>query len=156
MRRLHIRGQTEKHVTDRAARGRLDPHLAIAEQADRRHTFVERRAPPSAGVDADALARLIAHLDLAKRQAIAIEQFRHFPCGGERLLFRAAMFDGFGAQCLDALQDARELCVAGAIVGPRAPRGHEAAAQFLEQRTRFPRRAVFRHGAFDCRGDKLK
>ena len=32
-----------------------------------------------------------------------------------------------------ALQDARELCVAGAIVGPGAPRGHEAAAQFLKR-----------------------
>nr|WP_036289723.1 hypothetical protein [Methylosinus sp. PW1] len=99
---------------------------------DSRRAFVDRRATLAAGVDADALAGALAHLDLAQREAVAIEQLGHFARRGQRFLLGAALLDRLGAQRLYALQNACEFGVGLAVGRLRPARREQSAPQLLE------------------------
>ncbi len=89
MGRFDIGRKTEKHMAERAARGRFAPHLAVAEGGNAGNASVEGAAPTASGVDAEALASLPAKLDFAERQAMAIEECRHLVCRSQGFLLGA-------------------------------------------------------------------
>ena len=70
-------------------------------------------APATLGGDSDPFANLATELDFAERQSIAIQEFRHLVGGSQGFLLGAALIDGLRPQRLNALNDPREIFIAG-------------------------------------------
>ena len=107
LRQIPRRRDVHRHaIEDEADRSRgilLAPDHAVAEMRDRGHAGVERDALVAARLEDEPLARVGPHLDVAHRQRMAVEQFRHFRGGRQRLLFGAAVEDGLRPQGRDAV-----------------------------------------------------